>query len=109
MCEIGGEISSLIYLYRGAGQGDPFSSIKFNLVHSFYMSYVRLRQIELIPNSLPREIDGTFLPSVMYADDTVSPILLDTQENAIQLTSIYKEAKLLTGLEVNEKNLTCSS
>ena len=111
--EIAGYRSNPFDLEVGTGQGDPASSFVYLVQHSFW---IRLSQF-LIHKHLPQanlkitverpnhpqgDLDVNLDP-VIFADDTVKFLQLDSISQARIYLRILKIGELLTGLKVNNQ------
>ena len=100
-CEIAGAISDCFDLIVGSGQGDPLSSIRYNLIHHLYVSFIYLLQENIIPNTIPKMDDGYVIKSSCFADDTTVPICINSHDDMDSFLYILKLAKILTNLQIN--------
>ena len=101
-CDIAGHLSKPFGLEIGAGQGDPASSCRFNLIHHMYVMFIIILQKNLINETIPSLPESNdIVPTISFADDTTIPVQFFKESEVDTFLYILSLGKLMTGLSIN--------
>ena len=95
--EVNGRKGLVITIKTGSGQGDPLSSILFLLA----TEPLNLTIAQNNRNSTYRTEGGIGIGPILFADDNLNPLNLNTAEDLRPLLDLYREYQEVSGLNIN--------
>ncbi len=95
--EVNGQQGDRKAVRTGSGQGDPLSSVLFNIA-----TEPLNRTISQVTRHLTyRTLEGREIGPIIYADDNINPLCLDNAEQIQEIIRIYDHYQAVSGLNVN--------
>ncbi len=95
--EVNGTLGDQKTIKTGSGQGDPLSSVLFNIATEPLNRAIALKTTHLSYKT----IEGRSTGPIIYADDNINPLSLTTGEQITEIIRIYNDFKQVSGLNIN--------
>ena len=95
--EVNGQLGELRKVGTGSGQGDPLSSVIFNIATEPLNRAITARTTQLVYKT----VEGRTVNPIIYADDNINPLSLTEGQQITEIINIYEEYQAVSGLNVN--------
>ena len=95
--EVNGKLGQMKEIRTGSGQGDPLSSVLFNIATEPMNRAIAAGTISLAYKTIENRAIGP----IIYADDNINPLSLTRGEQINDIVEIYRQYKEVSGLNVN--------
>ena len=95
--EVNGVLGDQKLIRTGSGQGDPLSSVLFNIATEPLNRAIAARTNHLSYKTL----EGRSIGPIIYADDNINPLALDNGDQIMEIIRVYNDFKQVSGLNIN--------